>query len=182
MCEPRVRAPASVKKLSQTTSRHGPISQTPYSSMQTAFRAAMDTTTARANFIPCSPLKTTLKMRYPDMNRNAIRSVAVLSLLISASARAESVTVKYRGVVDLKPFSCTDTPRSSFIQRVCYDKAQSYMLINLRGVYCHYCELPPPTLEAFLAAPSMGKFYNQSIRSSGSDGPFDCRTHRVPNY
>jgi hypothetical protein len=72
-------------------------------------------------------------MRCPNMNQNAIRSVAILFFLISASARAESVAVKYRGVVDLKPFACTETPRSSFIQRVCYDKAQSYMLIDLRG-------------------------------------------------
>jgi hypothetical protein len=121
-------------------------------------------------------------MPFPDMNQNAIRSVALLFLLISASASAESVTVKYRGVVDLKPFACTDTPRSSFIQRVCYDKPQGYMLINLRGVYYHYCELPAATFDAFLAAPSMGQFYNLRIKGTGSDGPFDCRNHRVPNY
>ena len=62
-----------------------------------------------------------------------IRSiVTTLSVLIAMPARSETVDVKYRGVVDLKPFACTDTPRSSFIQRVCYDKAESYMLVNLR--------------------------------------------------
>ena len=98
------------------------------------------------------------------------------------AARAETVEVKYHGVVDLKPFACVDTPRSSFIQRVCYDKAQNYMLINLRGTYYHYCELPTVTFDAFMTAPSMGQFYNQNIRGSGSDGPSDCRTHRVPHY
>ena len=53
-------------------------------------------------------------------------SVALL-LLITAPANAETVDVKYRGIVDLKPFACTDTPQSSFIQRVCYDKAQNYV-------------------------------------------------------
>lgn len=81
-----------------------------------------------------------------------------------------------------KPFVCTDTPRSSFIQRVCYDKAQNYMLINLKGTYYHYCELPAATFDSFVAAPSMGQFYNQRIKGSGSDGPFDCRTHRAPAY
>ncbi|WP_409411049.1 hypothetical protein [Bradyrhizobium jicamae] len=37
-------------------------------------------------------------------------------------------------------------------------------------------------LDAFIAAPSMGQFYNLSIKETGSDGPFDCRTHRVPQY
>jgi hypothetical protein len=106
--------------------------------------------------------------------------VVMLALLATTPASAETVDVKFRGVVDLKPFACTDTPRSSFIQRVCYDKAQSYMLISLKGTYYHYCELPPATFDAFVAAPSMGQFFNQKIKGTGSDGPFDCRTHRVP--
>jgi hypothetical protein len=114
------------------------------------------------------------------MKRNAIRSGAVLFLLTAVSARAETVNVKYRGPIDLQPFACADTPRSSFIQRVCYDRSQSYMLINLRGTYYHYCELPPVTFDAFMAAPSLGQFYNQHIKGSGLDGPFDCRTHRIP--
>ncbi len=112
-----------------------------------------------------------------------IRSiVTALVLLVTTPATSETVDVKYRGIVDLMPFACTDTPRSSFVQRVCYDKAQSYMLINLRGTYYHYCELSGATFDAFMAAPSLGQFYNQNIKGSGSDGPFDCRTHRVPRY
>jgi hypothetical protein len=70
----------------------------------------------------------------------------------------------------LKPFVCTDTPRSNFIQRVCYDKTKSYMLINLRGTYYHYCEIPAATFDALLAAQLMGPFYNQRIEGTGSDG------------
>jgi hypothetical protein len=110
-----------------------------------------------------------------------IRSiVTALVMLATTPATSETVDVKYRGSVDLTSFACTDTPRSSFIQRVCYDKAQSYMLINLRGTYYHHCELPSVTFDTFMAAPSLGQFYNQNIRGSGSDGPFDCRTHRIP--
>ncbi|HWX33376.1 MAG TPA: hypothetical protein VNZ53_38850 [Steroidobacteraceae bacterium] len=47
-----------------------------------------------------------------------IRSVAALLLLVATPAISETVDVKYRGIVDLKPFTCTDTPRSSFIQPV----------------------------------------------------------------
>jgi KTSC domain len=107
-------------------------------------------------------------------------ATALLAFLFSAEVGAETVDV--RGPVDLKTFERRDTNRSSFIQRVCYDKAQSYMIINLRGTNYHYCELPPTTFDGLMGAPSMGQFYNQNIKGSGSDGPYDCRTHRVPAY
>jgi hypothetical protein len=88
--------------------------------------------------------------------------------------------VKYHGVVDLKPFICIDTPRSSFIQRVYYDKAQSYMLINLNGTYYHYRELHSARFDAFVAAPSMGQFYNQNIKGTGSS--VRSIAGRVPAY
>jgi hypothetical protein len=119
-----------------------------------------------------------LEKLFPMMRRIAI----IVTFLITAPVYSETVDVKYRGIVDLKPFACADTPRSSFIQRVCYDRAQSYMLIDLRGIYYHYCELPAATFDAFMEAPSMGKFHNQNIKGEGPDGPFDCRTHRVPSY
>jgi hypothetical protein len=109
-------------------------------------------------------------------------TTALLLLLFAAEVRSETVDVKYRGPVDLKSFECRDISRSSFIQRVCYDRPQSYMIISLRGTYYHYCELPPVTYDALMGAPSMGQFYNQNIKGTGSDGPYDCRTHRVPSY
>jgi hypothetical protein len=112
-----------------------------------------------------------------------IRAASVLIvLLFTAEARSETVDVKYRGPVVLKTFECQDISRSSFIQRVCYDKAQSYMIISLRGTYYYYCELPFATLDGLMGAPSMGEFYNRNIKRSGSDGPYDCRTHRIPSY
>jgi KTSC domain len=109
-------------------------------------------------------------------------ATALIVLFLAADVRAETVDVKYRGPVDLRTFDCRDINRSSFIQRVCYDKAQSHMIISLRGTYYHYCELPPATYDTLMGAPSMGQFYNQNIKGSGSDGPYDCRTHHVPNY
>jgi hypothetical protein len=50
------------------------------------------------------------------------------------------------------------------------------MLINLSGTYCHYCAIDDGTVSALLAAGSMGRFYNASIK-----GNFDCRVNRVPN-
>lgn len=91
--------------------------------------------------------------------------------------------MRYRGMVDLAPFTCTETPRSSFIRQVCYDPAQSYMLIDLPGTWYQYCEIDRATFEKLLTAKSAGGFFNASIRSrEGTMGPFDCRTKRVPLY
>jgi hypothetical protein len=107
-------------------------------------------------------------------------ATALILLLFTAEVRSETVDVKYRGPVDLKTFECRDINRSSFIQRVCYDKPKFYyMIVNLKGTYYHYCELPPATLDEFMGAASMGQFYNQNIKGSGSDRPFDCRTHKI---
>ena len=43
-----------------------------------------------------------------------------------------SVEVKYRGVVSLAPFTCSEVTWSSFVQTVCYDEPDAYMLIDLR--------------------------------------------------
>jgi len=102
---------------------------------------------------------------------------AVVLLFPIISSRAESVDVKYRGPVDLAPFQCETIARSSFIERVCYDAANTYMLINLNGTWYHYCEIDKGTVDALLGAESMGRYFNAAIK-----GRFDCRTHRVPTY
>jgi KTSC domain len=79
--------------------------------------------------------------------------------------------------VSLAPFKCDAITRSSFIERVCYDRSNSYMVIDLSGTWYHYCEIDADTVSNLMAADSMGRFYNQSIKER-----FDCRTHRVPQY
>jgi hypothetical protein len=106
-------------------------------------------------------------------SRFAIALVAALPRMASA----ETADVKYRGEVNLAPFKCTDITRSSFVRRVCYDRDNSYMLINLNGTYYHYCEIDDGTVSELLQAGSIGTFFNANIK-----GHFDCRTHHVPNY
>ena len=105
----------------------------------------------------------------------------LLALLYSSPVLAETVDVKYRGPVDLKQFVCTDT-KSSFVNRVCYDKKETYMLILLNRTWYHYCEIPERVVQTLLSADSKGRYYNANIKGTGNDGPYDCRTHRVPNY
>jgi KTSC domain len=102
---------------------------------------------------------------------------ATLTLSVSPLAPAASVYVKYRGEIDLKAFDCIDIMRSSFIRRVCYDRRNEYMLISLNGTFYHYCAIDAGTVSSLMNAPSMGRFYNASVK-----GQFDCRVHRVPAY
>ena len=108
------------------------------------------------------------------------RILLVLALLtIAGSAFAESVDVKYRGLVALDNFHCQVISRSSFIERVCYDDAHDYMLISLEGQYYGYCGVDKATLDGLLTALSMGRFYVAKIRSKGTEGPFDCRSQET---
>jgi len=105
------------------------------------------------------------------------RALVIILLAISGLTSAETVNVKYRGIVDLAPFKCESITRSSLVNRVCYDSREHYMIINLQGTYYHYCEIDSGTVSQLLQAESMGRYNNQSIK-----GRFDCRTNRVPAY
>ena len=101
----------------------------------------------------------------------------VLALAIFGAVQAETVNVKYRGVVDLAPFQCESVSRSSFVTRVCYDRKEQYMVIGLQSTYYHYCEIDASTVNALRSAESMGRYFNSNIK-----GNFDCRANRLPAY
>ena len=104
-----------------------------------------------------------------------IKAAATLfALLLTAEFGSETVDVKDRGAVDLATFECRDTPRSTVIQRACYDPAQASMIVSVRGAYFQYCDLPPATFSALMAAPSMGQFFNRSFAGNDSGGRYGC--------
>ena len=111
--------------------------------------------------------------------QNAMTRLAfILALIFTANWQdAETVDVEDRGPVDLTAFNCHDITRSSVISRVCYDTESRRMLVQRHAVYRQYCDLPQDTLDAFLNAPSMGRFFNANIKSAYPDGngPFGCR-------
>jgi len=111
------------------------------------------------------------------MRNHALGVAIVLAVGISGAVQSETVNVKYRGVVDLAPFQCESINRSSVVTRVCYDRGEQYMIIGLRGIYYHYCEIDAGTVSALRNAQSMGRFYNSAIK-----GRFDCRSNRMPTY
>ena len=106
-----------------------------------------------------------------------IGALLVFSFGLLSSARAESVHVKYRGIVDLAPFKCESVTRSSLVTRVCYDRKEQYMISGLQGTYYHYCGIDSGTVGALRNASSMGQYFKSNIK-----GRFDCRSARVPAY
>jgi hypothetical protein len=101
-------------------------------------------------------------------------------VLMCQIATAETVQVKYHGLVSLDAFACKDVTESSDVSRVCYDKAERYMVIRLKTTYYHYCEIDAATAKGLENASSKRQFFETRIRGSGVDGPFDCRTHPIP--
>jgi KTSC domain len=96
-----------------------------------------------------------------------IRSIAaMLALFCTSPPTTETVEVNGRGEIDLAPFACTDTPRSTVVQRVCYDGARRHLLVSVGGAYSEYCGMPAATFDAFVTAPSMGQFYRQRIAAA----------------
>jgi hypothetical protein len=109
------------------------------------------------------------------------RLAFILALLFTAPwEAAEIVDVKDRGAVDLNPFNCQDITRSSVISRVCYNTESRHMLVQRHAIYHQYCDLPKDTLDAFLSAPSMGRFFKANIEGADGSAPYGCRTHKVP--
>jgi len=104
-------------------------------------------------------------------------AVSLVLLSIVTSCRTETVDVKYRGPVDLSHFSCKPIDRSSFINRVCYDAANAYMIVLLKDTYYHYCDVDKATHDAFMNAVSMGRYFNAAFK-----GHFDCRIGHAPAY
>ncbi|MEA2899361.1 MAG: hypothetical protein QOJ84_4976 [Bradyrhizobium sp.] len=105
--------------------------------------------------------------------------ILLISLASASWTDAETVEVEHRGAVDLRPFACHDITRSSLVNRVCYDAANHYMIVQVNSVYFQYCDMPQAMLDSFLNAPSMGQYFMSKIASAGASGPYDCPPHRA---
>ena len=99
-----------------------------------------------------------------------------------APLAAEEACIRYHKCIPLDGFKCESVSRSSLVHRVCYLEAKRYMLIWLgrNEIAYHYCEIGSDVVAALLAAPSMGRFYNQNIKSDATGRKFDCRDHPIP--
>jgi hypothetical protein len=108
-----------------------------------------------------------------------------LFVLLPFPSLGETACVKYGPCpLDLSSFECVDTPRSSFVRRVCYDEPKRFMAIKLQNTWYPYCAVDRASVDSLLSADSIGRAYNARFRSKpdGTHGPFDCRDHPIPSY
>jgi hypothetical protein len=107
-------------------------------------------------------------------------ATTLISLLLAAGFSPEKVELRDRGAVDLSTFECRDTPRSTIIQRACYDRAQATLIVSVKGIYRQYCGLPAATFDGLMTAPSMGQFFNRNFAGDSPDQPYDCNVRPIP--
>jgi len=102
-----------------------------------------------------------------------VRSVAMMiAMFWTTPVTTETVEVAGRGAIDLAPFSCSDTPRSTIIRRICYDRQRNHLLVRVGEGYSEYCRLPPVIFDTLTTAPSMGQFYRTRIAAAA--GLYNC--------
>ncbi|MDO9561958.1 MAG: KTSC domain-containing protein [Bradyrhizobium sp.] len=111
-----------------------------------------------------------------------IGAATFIALLLTAGFGSETVDVDNSGTVDLANYECRDTPRSTLIQRACYDPAQASMIVSVRGTYVQYCDLSPATFDALMAAPSMGQFFSRNVAGDELGGRYECRVRGMPRH
>jgi hypothetical protein len=97
-----------------------------------------------------------------------------IAALMAMPVMAESVDVKYWGYADLSTYDCVDT-ESSFVNRICYEADESHVVVLLRSTYYAYCQVESETVADWISADSIGRFYNQNIKSNAVDGRYACQ-------
>ena len=100
----------------------------------------------------------------------------IIVWLSAAISHAEMVDVKNQGAVDLDPFVC-NAVTGSYINRICYDELEGYMLVQFGGVWYHHCGIDTDTIAALVGAESVARQYSASLK-----GKFGCQANRMPSY
>ena len=111
-----------------------------------------------------------------------VATCALILALSGISANAETVNVKYRGPVNIDAFDCPALKPSSVVNRICYHEPTRYLIVQLRSTYYHYCEVGQNVVAAWVAAPSLGQFYNANIKVSSNGGLYDCRGKELTQF
>lgn len=72
---------------------------------------------------------------------------------------AESVMVAGHGAVDLAGFECIFIGRSARVSRLCHDAVRDMAIAEIGGRHVLFCDMTRELVDAWLAAPSMGRFH-----------------------
>jgi hypothetical protein len=94
--------------------------------------------------------------------------IASILLLFATSAppaggAAEMLMVEGLGATSLRGFECVAIARSALVSSVCHDASRDLALAVVGGRARAYCDVSRPLVDAWLAAPSMGRFHAELI-------------------
>ena len=64
---------------------------------------------------------------------------------------------------------------NSQIQRICYQPATNYLILNVGGSYLHYCRIAPGIVNGLRQNSEKERYFSQIIK-----GRYDCRAGGVP--
>jgi tetratricopeptide (TPR) repeat protein len=115
--------------------------------------------------------------RNKTLSNNSHESITPPPQVTSINKTKELVSVKYQGVVDVSNMQCQTITRSSYINRLCYDADEEYVVVLLDNTYYHHCAVPENVVSSWLEADSMGRYYRNNVM-----GNFDCRLSTPPTY
>jgi KTSC domain len=113
--------------------------------------------------------------------------LAVLLLLSPAAVAQEGLPrneacIKYYKCVPLANFNCYQVTGEVHVHQVCYARQKRYMIVwlgRLNTPY-HFCDIGSDIVIQFLKARSKEDYYDKKIRSSATEGRYDCRNHPIP--
>ena len=77
--------------------------------------------------------------------------------------RGELAMVEGLGPTRLEGFDCTAIARSTTVGRLCHDPERQLVLAEIGGRFRPFCGVDRDLLEAWLAAPSMGRFLAERL-------------------
>jgi hypothetical protein len=81
------------------------------------------------------------------------------------NAADEMVIVQSSEWLEIQDLECIDVTRSRVIRRICYDESTGYMLVDVAGRYHEFCGVDRTTLEQFVSATSITRFFARIRRN-----------------
>lgn len=108
-----------------------------------------------------------------------MKSLVLLTLLISLLFAEKSIYVKYRGMVkvDNQQLKHQSIQSSSLVTDMYYDSANKYLIVKLKETYYHYCGINSNVVSNWIDSSSLGSYYLNEIK-----GNYDCRIYPIPKY
>jgi hypothetical protein len=92
--------------------------------------------------------------------------LSLASVWLPAGDAAEVLLVEGMGPTSLRGFDCIAIARSTVVSRVCHDAAGERAIAVVAGRARAYCGMSRDRVDAWLAAPSMGRHHAEHVAPS----------------